>query len=66
MKKDLTKIFIDELNSKPPKKNYETNKLVYNDIDGIWSFDLAVMIDYKNSNNEGFSFIFIIMDNFSK
>ena len=66
MKKDLTKIFIDEIYSKPPKKNYPTNKIVYNHIDEIWSIDLADMKDYKTSNNKGFRYIFIIIDNFSK
>ena len=66
MKKDLTKILIDEIYSKPPRKNYPTNKLVYNHVDEIWSIDLALMVDYKISNNEGFRYIFIIIDNFSK
>ena len=66
MKRDLTKIFIDELYSKAPKKNYPTNKIVYKHIDEIWSIDLADMIDYKISNNKGFRYIFIIIDNFSK
>ena len=66
MKKDLTKIFIDEIYSKLPQKNYETNKLTYNHIDEIWCFDLADMIDYKISNNKGFRYIFIIIDNFSE
>ena len=63
---DLTKIFIDEIYSKPPRKNYPTNKIIYNHIDEIWSIDLADMIDYKISNNKGFRYIFIIIDNFSK
>ena len=54
IKKDLTKIFIDEIYSTPPKKKYPTNKIVYNHIDEIWSIDLADMIDYKISNNKGF------------
>ena len=66
MKKDLTKIFIDEIYSKPPGRNYPTNKIIYNHIDEIWSIDLADMIDYKISNNKGFRYIFIIIDNFSK
>ena len=64
--KDLIKIFVDEIYSKPPRKNYPTNKIVYNHIDEIWSIDLADMIDYKISNNKGFRYIFIIIDNFSK
>ena len=66
MKKDLTKILIDEIYSKPPRKNYPTNKMVYNHIDEIWSIDLADFSDYKTSNNKGFRYIFIIIDNFSK
>ena len=66
MKKDLTKIFIDEIYSTPPRKNFPTNKIVYNHIDEIWSIDLADMVDYKVSNNKGFRYIFIILDNFSK
>ena len=66
MKKDITKIFIDEIYSKPPRKNYPTNKIIYNHIDEIWSIDLADMIDYKISNNKGYRYIFIIIDNFSK
>ena len=66
MKKDLTKIFIDEIYSSPPKKNYETNKIISSHIDEIWSIDLADMVDYKISNNKGFRYIFIIIDKFSK
>ena len=66
MKRDLTKIFIDEIYSSPPKKNYATNKITYNHIDEIWSIDLADMVDYKISNNKGFRYIFIVIDNFSK
>ena len=41
MKRDLTKTFTDEMYSKPPKKNYPTNKIIHNHIGGIWSTDLA-------------------------
>ena len=64
--KDLIKIFVDEIYSKAPLRKYPTNKIVYNHIDEIWSIDLADMIDYKTSNNKGFRYIFIIIDNFSK
>ena len=66
MKKDFTKMFFDEIYSKPPRKNYPTNKIVNNHIDEIWSIDLADMIDYKTSNKKGFRFVFIVIDNFSK
>ena len=66
MKKDITKIFVVELYSTPPGKNYPTSKLIYDHIDEIWSIDLADMIDYKISNNKNYRYIFIIIDNFSK
>ena len=65
-KKDNIKIFIDENYSKPPMRNFPTNKIVYNHLDEIWSIDLADMVDYKISNNKGLRYIFIVIDNFSK
>ena len=65
-RKDDIKIFIDEIYSKPPIKNYPTDKKVYNHIDEIWSIDLADMIVYKISNNKGFRYIFVILDIYSK
>ena len=53
MKSDLMKKFIDQINSKPPRKNCPINKIIYNHTDEIWSSDLADMIDYKTSNNKG-------------
>ena len=32
-KRDLKKTFIDEKYSNPPKKNYETHKIIYNHIE---------------------------------
>ena len=64
-KKDNIKIFFEEKYSEPPKKNYPTNKIVYNHIDEIWSIDLVDLVDYKISNNKGFRYIFVIIDNFS-
>ena len=49
-----TKIFIDEICSTPPKKNYPTFKKIYNHIDEIWSIDLADLVDCKISNNKKF------------
>ena len=66
MKKDLSKIFIDEIYSKPPKKNYETKKTIYNHFDEIWSNDLAEMIVHNISNYKGLRYIFFIIDKFSK
>ena len=64
--RDLTKIFTDEIYSSPPKKVYETNNLVYNHFDEMWSIDLADMIDCKITNNKVFTYIFVIIDKYSK
>ena len=45
MKKDLTKIFIDDIYSKPPKKIYETKETINNHFDKIWSTNLADFSD---------------------
>ena len=63
---NLIKIFVDEIYSKPPSRKYPTKNIVYNHIDEIWSIDLADFLDYKISNNKGFRYIFIIIDNLSK
>ena len=65
-KKDLKKKFNDEIYSKPRRRNYATNKIIYNHINEIWSVDLADMNDYKISNNKSYRYIFIVIDNFSK
>ena len=66
MKRDLIKIFVDEIYSTLHKKNYPTNKIFYNHIDEIWSIDLVDMIDYKISNNKGYRYIFVMIDKISK
>ena len=65
-KKDLTRMFIDEIYSKAPMRNYPTNRIVFNYIDGIWSIDLADFSDYKTLNNKAFRYIFVIIDKFNK
>ena len=66
MKKDFIKNFIDEINSTPPYKSYETNNFLNSHIDEIWSIDLADMIDCKTSNIKQYRYTFSIIDNFSK
>ena len=66
MKSHLRKIFINEIYSKPPKENYPTNKIEYNYFEEIWSIDLADMIDYKSSNNQGYTYMFVILDTLRK
>ena len=65
-KKDNIKTFLDEKYFSPPKKIYPTNKIVYNHIDEIWSFDLLNMSGYGISNFEGYRYILVVLDSFSK
>ena len=60
------KIFINEIYSKPPKKNYITNKTDVYHIDDIWSLDILDLKDYGPENNRGYRHILVIIDNFSK
>ena len=66
MKKDLTKIFIDEIYSNPPKKKYPTNKTMIKSIDDTWSSDLLDTNDYGIKNNACYRYILVVIDNFSK
>ena len=66
MKRDITKIVLDKINSKGPNKNFETNKTIHNHLDEIWFIDSADFSNYKTANIKGYRYIFIIIDNFSK
>ena len=60
------KIFINEIYSKPPKKNYATNKTDVYHIDNIWSLDILDLKDYGPKNNRGYRYVLVIIDNFSQ
>ena len=60
------KIFINEIYSKPPKKNYITNKTDVYHIDDIWSLDILDLKDYGPENNRGYRYVLVVIDNFSK
>ena len=60
------KIFINEIYSKPPKKNYITNKTDVYHIDDIWSLDILDLKDYGPENNRGYRYFLVTIDNFSK
>ena len=66
IRKDLIKIFINEIYSRPPNKNYETNKTMIKSIDDTWSSDLLDMNDYGIKNNKGYRYILNVVDNFSR
>ena len=60
------KIFINEIYSKAPKKNYITNKTDVYHIDDIWSLDILDLKDYGPENNKGYRYVLVTIDNFSK
>ena len=60
------KIFINEIYSKPPRKNYATNKTDVYHIDDIWSLDILDLKDYGPENNRGYRYVLVTIDNFSK
>ena len=60
------KIFINEIYSKPPRKNYATNKTDVYHIDDIWSLDILDLKDYGSENNRGYRYVLVTIDNFSK
>ena len=60
------KKFINEIYSKSPKKNYDTNKTDVYHIDEIWSLDILDLKDYGPKNNRGYRYVLVTIDNFSK
>ena len=60
------KTFINEIYSRGPKKNYDTNKTNVYYIDNIWSLDILDLKDYGVGNNRGYRYVLVIIDNFSK
>ena len=60
------KIFINEIYSKPPKTNYDTNKTDVYYIDDTWSVDILGHNDYGLENNRGYRYVLVVIDNFSK
>ena len=60
------KIFINEIYSKGPKKNYATNKTNVYHIDDVWSLDILDLKDYGPENNRNYRYVLVIVDNFSK
>ena len=60
------KFFINEIFSKPPKKNYDTKKTDVYHIDDIWSLDILDLKDYGPENDGGYRYVLVIKDNFSK
>ena len=59
------KIFIDEIYSKTPKKNYIKKTDVYH-VDDIRSLEILDLKDYGPENNRGYRYVLVVFENFSK
>ena len=60
------KIFINEVSSRPPKKDYVTIKTDVFQFDEIWSLVKLDLKDYDPENNRRYRFVLAVIDNFSK
>ena len=60
------RIFINEIFSKGPKKNYATNKTDVHHVNDTWSLDILDLKDYGPENNKNYRYVLVIIDIFSK
>ena len=66
MTQKLIKVLIEEIYSKPPKKNYLTNKTEVYHFDDIWNLDNLDLKDYRPENKRGYRYVLVVIDNISK
>ena len=64
MTQKAIKIFIFEIFSKPPKKNYSTNKTDVFLFDDIWSLEILDLKDSGPENNIYYRHVLVVIDNF--
>ena len=60
------KIFINEIYSKPSKKNHATNKTGVCHFDDICSLKILDLKDYGSEKDRRYRYVLVIIDNFSK
>ena len=66
MAQKTIKMIRNEIDSKPPKKNYNTNKTEAYHIDYIWSLDVLDLKYYGPENNKIYRYVLVVVDNFIK
>ena len=66
MTQKTIKNYINQISSKPTKRNYGTNRTDVYHIDDIWSLDTLDLKDYGPENNRGYRYVLVVSDNFSK
>ena len=57
---------MDEIFSKPLKKDYITNKTEVYHIDDNWSLDILDLKNYDPANDRRYRYILVAIDTFSK
>ena len=66
MTQKTIKIFINEVYSKPTKRNCLTNKTDVYHIDDTWSLDILDLKDYGPESNKNYRYVLVIIDTFGK
>ena len=61
MTQKSTKIFINEIFSKPSKKNYATNKTDVYHNDDTWSLDILDLRDYGPEKLRGYRYDLVVI-----
>ena len=65
MTQNTINTFLKEIYSKPPERNYSTNKTDVYHINDIWSLDILDLKDYAPEINRSYRNVLIVIDNFS-
>ena len=66
MTRKTFKIFVDEIYSKLPEKNFTTKKTDVYHFDDIRSLDILDFKDYGLENKKGSRYVLLVIDKFSK
>ena len=64
MTQKTIKVFINEIYSKPPEKNYATIKTDFYHTDDIWSLDILDLKDYGTENKRKNRKVLVVNGNF--
>ena len=59
-------IYIDEIYSKPPKRNYAINKTDVHHIDDLWSLDVLDLKNHGAKKNKDCGQVLFVIGNFSE
>ena len=54
-------VFVDEIYSKSPEKNYATNKTDLYHFDDFWSLDILGLKSYCPENRRGYRYVLVVI-----